>query len=175
MAQATRFALFSVLTGLLGCASETRVSETRRETSYPGGYRIEVLKKDSYTQYTGLMTGHDYGSRHEYAYSFKLSPGRITWSGGSAEPKALVICGDQIYLRYLDIEIEEVDAGSELSRKMKAVARQAQLRDARWFFTLFGELSWLNVEPSAIPTHDCQEGAIPNAKELALGKPVAEP
>jgi hypothetical protein len=168
---------------LASCASETRESERRREASYPGGYRVLVIKTDRYTRYQGLLTGHDYGTRHEYAYRFELSPGRIAWSGGSAEPKALVLCPDRIYLRYLDIALEEHDGGlpedaqaSEPARIMKAVARQAQLRDERTFFKLFGELSWIEIEPGALrASADCHEVSVPNDGELALGKPVPEP
>jgi hypothetical protein len=172
---------------LASCASEAHESEKRREASFPGGYRIEVLKKDSYTRYQGLLTGHEYGTRHEYAYSFELWPARVAWSGGSAEPKTLVLCGEQIYLRYLDIEVEEREAGTANEqdadaqaigppRTMKAVARQAKLRDERTFFNLFGEARWINVEPGDVPVSaDCREHAIPNDHELALGKPVLEP
>ena len=167
------------------CSSETRSSEQRREASYPGGYRVEVLKKDSYTRYQGLITGHDYGTRHEYSYEFELSPGRIRWQGGSAEPRTLVVCAERIYLRYLDIELEERDAGAPATdagdatlseRVMKVVARQARLRDERYLFKLLGELSWINVEASELPRgSQCQEFELPNDRELELGRPVREP
>lgn len=176
--------LLSPLLVCVACSSETRTSEHRREASYPRGRRIEVLKKDSYTRYKGLLSGHEYGARHEYSYSFVLSPDRVDWSGGSAEPKQLILCPQQIYLRYLDIEIEERDAGvaapdasaAGAERVMRAIARQAKLRDERYFFKLLGETSWINVEASELPAGaGCSAQAIPNDAELELGRPVSEP
>lgn len=165
---------------LLACANETRESETRREASYPGGYRVEVLKKDSYARYQGLISGHDYGVRHEYAYSFVLTPGRVDWRGGAAEPKALVLCPQQIYLKYLDVELAPLplgsDAGAEAARSLTAVLRQAKLLDERYFFKLLGEQRWINVDAGELRSSaSCQELAIPNDGELVLGRPVLEP
>jgi hypothetical protein len=167
------------------CSSETHASERRREASYPGGYRIEVVKKDSYTRYKGLITGHDYGTRHEYSYEFELSPGRIHWQGGAAEPRTLIVCPEQIYLGYLDIELEERDAGltapdagspSLSERVMKVVARHARLRDERYLFKLLGELHWINAAATELPAaNECRAFDVPNDHELELGRPVREP
>lgn len=189
MLRAARTALCSLLLICAACSSETRTSEKRREASYPGGRRLEVIKKDSFTHYKGLLTGHEYGMRHEYSYSLALAPDRVTWSGGSAEPKQLIVCvesgastREQIYLRYLDIELEERAAGAldasapGPERAMKAVARQARLRDERYFFKLLGDVSWINVEPSELPGGaGCSAHAIPNDGELELGRAVSEP
>jgi hypothetical protein len=99
---------------LVQCTVEERETETKRSASYPNDRTILVTKRDRYAHARGMITGHDYGTTHNFDYGFELQPDDIEWSNYSSEPKALWVCGQTLYLRYLAHKVlpPTADAGS---------------------------------------------------------------
>ena len=157
------FIYLTILLSIAACNSQTEVREKIISAELPNGFLIQVKKIDTYTSQIGVVSGHVYGKSHAYSYQFTLSPGRIYWYGGSSVPQEIILCSNEIYIHYLQLDSQ--GNSGEASKIIKS--HYDKHIDNRYFFKLLGDQYW--VTDSALTyknSNNCKKSDIPNDREL---------
>lgn len=154
--------LVSVLV-ISACDSSSVEYNYTHTKKYDEGWRIELNKREILTTRIGILSGHDYGTRRTFNYSFKLSPGRIKWKNSNAEPRNIVFCENEIYLHSVGKVL--IKSGEKYKNILKN--KYELFIDERFFFKLLGDQYWLDITKSKYIKNSklCLENKIPNDGE----------
>lgn len=129
-----------------------------------------------------MLTNTDYGTIHTFTYRLHLDTDYLTWSGGNSEPKSLLFCGEDIYLRSLrerfktrigpDAGLQESSARSSPRETSTLVVTEEveRFQDERYLWRLFGDAFWVREDPEVYHRRraTCLETIVPNDNDLAL-------
>lgn len=167
------FILFITATS---CKDEVKEIVTKKSTILPNGMHITIEKTDIETTSIGIFTTTNYSRSHRFKYKVNVDEGNITWDFGVGEPKHFLFCDEEVYIHYLNETsyVEEVkdsvNASTEENRFTKIENLYQKHIDKRYFFKLFGEDFWVDVEEEEYnkAKNTGKEFPIPNDNELRL-------
>lgn len=168
------FLLSAIL--LSGCNSKVKETINKEVKLLPNGKRLTVEKKNKETTHIGIFSKHNYGTSHSFTYKISVNPGNINWDGGTGEPKHLLFCKDDIYIKFLKEESVKVEYTDSIDYQVKdrydyeiKEAFQKHI-DERYFFNLFGDDYWIDVSEEEYTSKNkyCEDYSIPNDDELKL-------
>ena len=154
------------------CNYDTQEVVNKTSKKFPNNITLSVEKITKETTSRGIFTNHNYGTSHNFTYSFFIKKKNIHWDGGSSEPKNILFYKNDIYVRYLEKKsIKEVDSINDTNNYHYEIQETFQKHiDERYFFKLFGDEYWIEISPkdyTYIKTHG-EEYNIPNDNELSL-------
>lgn len=159
-----------------GCKYDTEEVTNNTKIILPNGKHLVVEKTTTETTSTGIITKYNYGTSHRFKYKLLLSKEDISWDGGSGEPKNILFCNDNTYIRYLEkksIRTEYIDSiTNETKSSYHSEISEAFQKhiDNRYFFNLLGSDFWIDItsEDYSSLKKSCKDYIIPNENELTL-------
>lgn len=169
---------FALMVVVNSCKDEVKEIVTKKSTILPNGRHITVEKTDIETTAIGIFTSTNYSSSHRFKYLVNIDEENITWDFGVGEPKHFLFGDKDVYLHYLNESSrrEEVKDSLNSSIEEKRITTIENLYqkhvDKRYFFKLFGEDFWVDVEEEEYITakKTGEEFPIPNDNEFSLNK-----
>ena len=157
------------------CETKTKTTVNKQTIALGNTAYLTIQKTNIDRTSIGVFSRHNYGTSHFFKYDLHIDKNDIRWQGSMSEPKEVSLYKDNVFLKLLEEKlitntVKDTLKDSIITRHNYQV-KKAYLKhiDKRYFFKLFGDAFWLNIDSTTYHNAKLKGKAfvIPNDNEFS--------
>ena len=125
---------------LISCRTNTETHVLKLSKTYSNGKTVDLVREDSYTKYTGILSGIHWGDNHSFTYTLVINPDNYKWVGATGQfPSKLLFCKEDVFLKIKEERVKIDTSSINATPLIIDTSVYYKNIDNRYFFDLFGD------------------------------------